>query len=413
MYQRISLRLAILAVGALLWMSSAALAQDALSGTLTTEKGLRILRLEGDAAARGYTHGYLLAEEIIASVEALVGPDGLIAAKQYEILRFVIAPKIDLVGYEAEIDAMLKGIRAKLDGKSQVIPSLKRDIAREDLILINAASDFSGLLCSSFTVFGKSFGGETFTARNLDYYGPSKLLDAQLLIVHTPTEDGLRPWVSIAWPGVIGCYTGTNDEGLSVLIHDTNGHKLKGKLNIAPRSLVLRTLIETADVEDVVESAKGVLSNRVLAMGANVHVSVPYVGGPAAWVFEIDGEASIQAGVHVREAQHDFPSADRIVCTNHMRQRRAAAGCQRYDFLSKAVQEASGALSVEKAKPWMEKVCFKKGEIFTVHTVYILPNQRKLAFGLGKDGVNGASVEPIMLSFDEIFGAADKDSDSK
>jgi len=56
-------------------------------------------------------------------------------------------------------------------------------------------------------------------ARDLDFGFPGDLVDqTNIIIAHQPNSFFKQRWISIGWPGLIGCLTGMNEEGVGAAL---------------------------------------------------------------------------------------------------------------------------------------------------------------------------------------------------
>ena len=94
--------------------------RPALKGSLSVEKGVRVLRLHGTPHEMGYAHGFLLAAEIVEGFESYVVFSPVVGGpKNYEarIVPKVRREMVFLPEHEAELAGMLEGITAALGDK--------------------------------------------------------------------------------------------------------------------------------------------------------------------------------------------------------------------------------------------------------------------------------------------------------
>lgn len=319
--------------------------------------GLRVLTLSGSARERGKTHGRALAGDIFKLIDELLKNEILSGGpEQYEAKLPQVSMSMSIPPiYREELEGMLEGIKEARKNKVR-IKALKRDLKLEDLIALNALSDTAGFGCSSFGVWGEmSKGGDTIVARNLDWHYVPSVEKMQLVIVQKPDPDNNRlGWVSVAWPGQIGCLTGMNEEGVTVSIHDVNAGMPETMSGFTPRSLVLRDSIEHAHATSAEQDIMGVLKNHTVLVGSNIPVGVPFVEGMSFspfMVFEYDGKRSMNGGVELNQADRMKSAAGAIeassqlktaqfgIATNHYCTRSEPSPCGRFSTLEKSLKE--------------------------------------------------------------------------
>lgn len=104
--------------------------------------------------------------------------------------------------YRIELEAMTKSSAASAD----------------KLIAGNTLFDIKKIvLCSALMVEGeRSKTGGPLLGRNLDYPSLGYIHEYSLVTVYRPT--GKRAFVSLGFPGLVGCLSGMNDAGLSVAV---------------------------------------------------------------------------------------------------------------------------------------------------------------------------------------------------
>ncbi len=373
--------------------------RPAFATGLETVGGVQVLVLDsGVPGERGRMHGQLLAKEILEALGELEKLRGDIVPggeKQYlQILeKFTLDPE-----YEAEVDGIVDGVRDAL-GADVKVPGTERAFDRTDVLALNTLCDLLPFACSSFTVTGaKVEGGGTLTARNLDYrIVGSTVLKRRFVLVH-PARKGRHGWATVTWPGLIGCYTGMNDEGVTASIHDvpTPAEHLRRGGDLTPRAIGLRKVLErTGKGDKLGERAAGVLKECKVVYGTNVHVSGP----GASCVLEWDPQRGLDGGVSVRTPEPGEP----LVCTNHFRKRARATDCDRFAALTKALEGAQ-ALSPKRALALLRVAAVRSADDLTVHSVVFSPEERKALVAFARDASHAAcDGEGTLLDLGAIF----------
>jgi hypothetical protein len=361
----------------------AAAAQPVVTGSLETIDGVRVLRVWGKPAERGYAHGYLLAEDIMAMVsEALLHPKYFPEVQAYESV--VRERMIRLMAFQRdrrqELEGVLAGMKARLSEQQLQLPRVDRAVLLDDLVALNTFADWAGMLCSTFSVWDElTEGGETITARNLDYTPLPALRSRQLLIVRPESSATRKAWVTVAWPGVIGAYTAMNEDGVTISMHDVAQEHTPDRGRFIARACVLAEIMERASDADALEVAHEVMKAHAVACGNNIHVSVPFAGqGPAAAVYEYDSDRARGDGVMRRgPGEGDaLASGYAMACTNHYRVRAAPTACERMDRIAEAVRTAAAAgrnIDAESAR----HIIASAANETTLHTVIFRPNARE------------------------------------
>ncbi len=359
-----------------------------VNGKLETVDGLRVLTVWGSDYERGFAHGYLLAGEITEfSGKALVDPLVVASKEVYEqkvrtgvVGAFKFDPR-----YEQELTGLLAGIDAKLGHDGLYQKDLGRPITLDDLKAANTLPDWHAFYCSTFSVWGKMHDqGQVATARNLDFYRLPGIVEQQMVMIHKPSKAGRKKWVSITWAGMIGCYTGMNEEGVTISMHDCRPGPPSVSSGFVPRSLALRDAIETASAASALGDVEQILRERPTMFGNNIHVSSPFTGKniPAA-VFEYDPNRKLDGGVTRRTAEPDsgLPNSKSMICTNHYRLRMQPIACERFDTIRGSLLSlAMDGKGVDRRTAFgiMHQASQRGDGVLTAHTVYMLPNSREL-----------------------------------
>ncbi|MCK6455781.1 MAG: C45 family autoproteolytic acyltransferase/hydrolase [Phycisphaerae bacterium] len=387
-----------------------------ICGTLERIGDARLLHVWGTAYERGYAHGYLLANEIhdtfeayLADLERSGGPD------RYRTLSRPLAESTLRARpiYEREMRGIADGMNARL-GEKAVLRGLDRPMEYGDIFALNAISDWMRPFCSSFVVWGgQTVDGSTLTGRNLDWPRIEWMIGADVIIVQSPGDRPRRAgWVSLAWPGFIGCMTGMNEHGVTISIHDVPGPTPERPFGFVPRGLALREAIEQAEGRDAIEDVARVVRRRVVAVATNVMVSRPYAGAlddvPAA-VIEYDGVLSDADGVTVRRPE---PGLTNLQCTNHYRQRRPAERCSRYETISAALRRRV-KLNVDLAWEIVASAAAPQPTLprmLSYHSVVFEPNARRIHVAFATKTAKAADRPRRMLDVRKLLAAPKRNS---
>ncbi|MBX3394196.1 MAG: hypothetical protein KF841_02395 [Phycisphaerae bacterium] len=372
-------------------------------GRATGDGALRVLHLSGGPHDRGLAHGRKFGNEIIKLLNAFVKTERLSGGPQgYEqnVSRIGLLMTFGQA-YRDEMQGIYDGVRESSGGNME-IKSLGRNLTPEDIIAMNCIADSAGFGCSSFATWGPmTKTGDTIVARNLDWFYIPEMAANQILVVQAPDSDsGRAGWVGVTWPGAIGCYTGMNEYGVTVSMHDVYAGAPDQPMGFTPRSLILREAIEKARPATAERDIMTVLKAHSVAVGNNIPVGVPYVEGtdaPPFMVFEYDGRRGIDGGVVVRRTEmlngggsaksNKRMADDRCfdVCTNHYRKRLPAERCTRYQKLNDSLTDRSKAgkpLDAAEAGRILGLASVapagKTGGLLTYHSVIFEPNRRTL-----------------------------------
>ncbi len=175
---------------------------------------------------------------------------------------------------------------------------------QDELFAINVLPDiYRSMACSSLIVLPeRSATGKTLFGRNLDFFSPRQLY--RYTIVKVYESDGAHHrFVSIGFPGFVGCLTGMNDAGLCLAVHEVHftndGSPICSPQGI-PYSMMMRQIMERCST---VEEAIAHLKNNPRTTLLNIALCDP----KRAVVAEITPKT-----VAIREAEQGL-----LACTNH------------------------------------------------------------------------------------------------
>ncbi len=390
------------------------------AGVLQVENGVRFLRLSGSHYEMGYAHGYLLAEEIIYTLDNFVFWSAFLSGKKYDDLVNDM-PFIDWQQcYEDELQGMLDGIRDRLPVKDRMVhpKGFAKEVDLIDLKIANSVSDWG---CSSFSSWGNATDdGSVIFARNLDYYAGRNecFKQAHLLVSY---DDGINNrWVTASVCGFIGCISGMNEHGMVLALHDTNYFVSSSSDGFVPRCLILRKIAEQANGSWTPDDVANLMESYPGYVGMNLHICFPAVGrtdDEISGIIEFDGNAFHEDGQSTVRSPTDnalLPYDEdvdqrlnysySIICTNHYLKRKTAiypetAG--RYVSIKQDLKaaKADGNVSIDEALQIMESV----GHTGTIHTTIFETDEKRLHFYLAEPGGSGFEAPGVIFNFDELF----------
>jgi hypothetical protein len=397
-----------LGVGLLLAAPATALAGK-VTGSLETIDGVRVLKVWGSPYERGYAHGFLLADDIVALFKsALLDPRIIEDPSIYETkLVGEFLPKLRFSrDQETELEGLYAGVLAAKGNMGTFIGPLRRCLTVQDFQTLNTLADWYHFFCSSFSAWGPlTENGELITARNLDFITLPGVRERHVVIVYLEPGQGLKRWVSVTWPGLIGAYTAMNEDGVTVSLHDAPGLGVTTTGPFAPRSFAVREVIEKASANDAVEAAQTVLQQHPCVVGNNIHVSAPFTGQDApAGVFEYDGNTQLDKGATLRLVtdNKDPLLTTALMCTNHYRRRREPTECDRYETMRAALRDAVAKdrkIDVDGAREIMKAVSVEG----TLHTVVFLPNRKEFYLSLADPTTNAARRPATHLNLTNLL----------
>ncbi len=398
-----------------------------LRGSLEVVEGQRRLYLWGTPRERGFAHGYLLASDIMRSVnddfawllERMPGVGTLLYSN---VLLKTVVPNFVWTKEELEeIAGLLAGIEAKLPADQREVKALKRALTLEDLKAANTAGDWVALGCSTYAVRGDYVeGGAPAVARNFDFPALRALLENQIVVIVAPEEGGL-PYAAVTHPGSIGVLTGMNEQGVFLSVHDVHvpaSFKDAGRAN-TPRLMAMRRCLTKLSAKGAVPAALDVLKSWTTLYGNNIMVVTPDTsdGGPFAGVVEYDRREQVDDGATLRVLDPKDPEQRFLTCTNHHRERagrygHGAQNCWRYTklFGEGTKLEAEVRLNAEQLFDVIELSAFPRGgkpqvsmENGTLHQVVAFTGKREMHIRRGVEGAHISAQTPVVLSLEKAF----------
>ncbi|MFN3198752.1 MAG: C45 family autoproteolytic acyltransferase/hydrolase [Bradymonadia bacterium] len=299
-------------------------------GVVREVEGQTVVQLWGGAYDRGYAHGFLLRHQTLDLLGeyavAEVGPQRYARA----LAAFTAGQRLP--------EAIVTEARGVIDGLKAAggahLEALGRALTAEDLLLLNAYTELSGLGCSSMSAWGgRSTGGAGRLVRQLDWSDHPALLRNQIIFVHHPDDPASQPFVSIGFAGYLGCLSCLGASGLGVFFNMAGRNtSLKAfREGFTPGGLILRAAVERRG--STMDTLARMLKEARHAGHYIVHAIEPARpdADPAA-VFEITPQR-----VSRRGASDDPEMKGALVATNHHRQGVGTpAQCRRYRALKSA-----------------------------------------------------------------------------
>jgi len=370
-----------------------------------TIDGFPVLVLRGTHRERGMAHGRLEAGAILSLLDDVLIPSlhkltpGCWEKKLVrESASFAFPAR-----YEEELSGMLEGLRAAVPQKeARTLKTLDREVGLEDLKALNCLSDILGAGCSSFSAWGaRTPDGAPVVGRNLDYFA-FPLSSKALLLAVEPAEKTLKATVDVLMPGFIGVGTALNSDGAFLALHDEKGLPSPATSAWVPRSLALRTAIETASGAGAVKEIEAALKGVPVRIGNNVHVCG--AAGPGA-VLEWDGNEK-DGGVTPRGPE----GRDCLVCTNHycLREKSDGGPDSGARFLTvsrglEAVAASGRKIDLDMAKKLLQTVS-RSGALVT-HLSYVAwPASRRWTFSISpQTGISASKGRWIALEWKDVF----------
>jgi len=405
---------------------SAETAQEraAKAGELVVLKNQRVLRLFGDnMKERGFAHGYLLADQMLESVEGALQSLPNFGGDKFEkkLIPWAKEKFVYDADAKAEFEGIWEGLVARVGADGLNSPTLKRKLTIDDLYGINAVPDYFGPGCSGFTVWGKlASGGHVLHGRNLDFpIGGKAIANQVVFAMDALPKRGDLParlaWVGVGWPGLTGAYSAMNANGFVACIHDAYNSKDGGaKEGFMPRGMLLRRIIESVDPmgdEEPVKQALKLVNEKPVCGGNIFHLSWPteaatkHKTAPAA-VLEFDSHcAEGPDAVGVRRQDAD----GFLVVTNHFCVRCKPEECGRFSRITDGIEAfAKGAKEI--GVPDARKILIggEQEAAVNTHTIVFSPDERALQVAITRGNLMSTRVAGTNFTLKELFERASK-----
>jgi len=392
-----------------------ATAQPVQGDTLTLQ-GRQVIILWGDHTERGYALGYLLNEPIRNVFEDyfldyyLGG-----SATAYNYLRAYFEEHYFVEErYTAEAAGIIEGMAAA--GDDLYCDLLERQIDPVDILVVNAIVDYAALSrvdglpllpplgCSSLSSWGDAtvadplLQGDLAYTRLLDWSPHTVLHTNHLLVIHLPSEADEQPWVSFAFPGLIGALSAINNAGVGAFLNMGNRHDGEPDQPLHPALLSVRNGIEAADyngaggstVQDVAEA----LSDQHQRSGVIIHALQTMPDAPC--IIECN-----YANGTLQRWQPDntqLPGVN-LAATNHFRQLYPPVYCYRYDNIVDSLT-ADGAVSA--ARQW-QLLGGAAGTGSNLQVIQYLPASGQISWAVSSPGEPAYLAEPAVYNLQELF----------
>ncbi|MFN7181211.1 MAG: C45 family autoproteolytic acyltransferase/hydrolase [Planctomycetota bacterium] len=237
----------------------------------------------------------------------------------------------------------------------------------EDLIYIHTFSDYfnypGSFLCSAFVVSKqKSKINKIIIGRNLDYFVPF-LKD--LTVIHLFKNRG-KKYFSIGFLGVLGIYSGMNEQGIVISNLLALNPKEKPKPIGIPSSFLYRKILHTQstflDAVKMIKNTYKPFSNNILISDAN-----------NSMVIEAFGDK-----MRIRKFNRGYVYTTNYILSKDIRGKKHIG--KRYRFMNN-VAKTKKKLAVDDIKQILDGVAIK---YMTQHSIIFIPEDKKVYFAYGK-----------------------------
>jgi predicted choloylglycine hydrolase len=276
------------------------------------------------------------------------------------------------------------------DYRKELEAMAKAGIDREKLIVGNTVFDLKkSLACSAIQVLPeKSKNGRLLFGRNLDYPSLGYAQDYSLVTVYRPK--GKHAFVSIGFPGLVGCLSGMNDAGLALGVLEIYAvkdgiEKFNGKGT--PYALCYRRLLE--ECTTVAEAEK-----LLRSMKRTTTTCLAICDKERAVVFEIT-----PTELAVREPVEGLCCCTNHFCTKELKPEEPEARFRSLDRLD-ALLKASKLPKVGIADVH-QSLHAASNQWNTMHTMVFEPAALRLHLAIGK--VPASAGELKVLELEPLF----------
>ncbi len=376
-----------------------------INGNLEVVSGLTAVKIWGAYHDMGYAYGYMLAENIVNLLNnALTDEELNISADEWNLLLENHLQRFNIpYEYTQELVGMLAGMEARTAENRVFIEELNRNLTLNDLKALNC--DIARVACSSFSAWGSlTSDGGTITGRNMDFDRVPAFLNTQFVIIRIPNVTGKKGWISINWPGEIGCTTGMNEEGITVSQQDVNSSDPDIQSGYTPDNLIHRLFVENATIVSIEADISSILQANHSALGCAPMISWPNDNvSYAAIVPEFDGVTNDNGGFEIRipEAGDEF-----IISANHFRLRHTPMqDCWRYNLLIDRMNNIKDGIDPLLTKNISIEILQQTPipELVCMHSVVFEPNKGLIHIAF-TDGINHAPESSyVTFNIDELF----------
>ncbi len=359
------------------------------NGTFRRVNGVGVLTVWGTPYERGFAHGRLLAPAILDMLDAVCGSSLLLSdGRDYE--RDIL-PLMDRFAFEPDDEAELRGVYdgvlAAL-GPDVVFRAFRRPLTLRDLRAYNTVADWYRAGCASFAAWGsRAQDGHVWVGRNFEFLPAKAFFTHQMFLVQRPLGEK-KAWATVAAPGLIGCITGINEEGVFVAMHNAFLPPTPLKTGYSPRLLALRRLMEACAPANLEADAVPVLKARKQMFHSCVFLAAPIRDGSSpAVVIEYSSDRTHDGGVTARRPEDNEPELSReiLACVNQFYKRLVSPpdmASYRYPKMRGVLMsgtEGGGKVGFDLARQTMLAVRLP----ITVHTVVANLDTFEYWFGAG------------------------------
>jgi isopenicillin-N N-acyltransferase-like protein len=287
------------------------------------------VRLMGTPEEIGHRHARLLYPEMVANEVTL----------QEQFQHFVPIPPLrwlimDLSRMQfREVDQGMSDIHRREiaaqarafspDPFTGLLPTYHRFVFLHSLYDIALSFEHSPLIgCTSFGLSDGAFEqGHVVLARNFDFEA-GDIFDTGKAVFLVHEKDSI-PYASVAWPGLIGAFSGLNAEGLSLVVHGARARtpQTVGEPVIHTTRDVLAHAKTTAEAIEIIRGRKAMVSHLLMLADASGDIAI-VERAPGEPIHVRKGRGKVPLTNHFEGPLAADPANHRVEATTSTRPRR-------------------------------------------------------------------------------------------
>ena len=301
-----------------------------LDGSYARKRGgILEVRLTGTPEELGHRHARLVYSDMVQN-------EGIL---QEQFRHFVPIPPLrwlimDLSRLEfRQIDRGMPDVRRREiaaearafspDPYEGHLPTYHRFVFLHSLYDIALSFEHSPLIgCTSFALGDGAFeNGHVVLARNFDFEAGS-IFDTgkAVFLVH---EENAIPYASVAWPGLVGVFSGMNAHGVALVVHGARARKPRsvGEPVVHTTRDVLARAKTTAEAIEIVRNRPAMVSHLLMIVDASGDVAI-IERAPGEPIHVRRGRGKVPLTNHFEGPLATDPANQRVEATTSTRPRR-------------------------------------------------------------------------------------------
>jgi hypothetical protein len=277
----------------------------------TLRGGIREVYLEGTPEQIGAAHSRLLYDRMVANERDLWGTFARLVPVSLARTLLMDASRVRFRGVDRGFpDARRREVAAEArafdpDPSRDELPTYHRMVFLHSLYDISLSFEHSPLIgCSAFGLGpGATADGHTLLARAFDLEA-GDIFDRDKAVFFV-RGNGVIPFASVSWPGLVGVMSGMNAEGVAVIVNGARAREpvTDGEPVVFGLREVLERAHDTTEAIAILGEQRVMVSHLVLLADARGHFAV------------VERAPGVAAFVH--DAATSGADPDRVGLTNH------------------------------------------------------------------------------------------------